>query len=152
LLFFAAAFFLGVAAFFFPADACLLAIAFLAVAWEDFLFLAAVFLVSIEAACRGGVEDDAEGGCGGDAQFALASDRLDAGQILAQLAHFLYASGLPHFELELQAKELIGSLALLMQHLVRTKISNFLDIHFQNQCQSVIVSVQQNELVDLTGN
>src|SRR5215469_9700450 len=65
-----------------------------------------------------------------DSQLALTSDRLDACQIFAQLTHFLNTARLSHLELELQTKKLVGGVALLMQKLVRTKISNFFDIHF----------------------
>src|SRR5581483_11066204 len=68
---------------------------------------------------------------GRDAELTFASDGLDTRQIFAQLAHFLEADRLSHFELELQTKELVGGLALLMQKLVRTKISDLLDIHLE---------------------
>ena len=64
-----------------------------------------------------------------DAEFTLASDRLDARQVLAQLAHLFDAARLSHFELELQPEELISSIALLVHQLVGTQISNFLDVH-----------------------
>jgi hypothetical protein len=63
-------------------------------------------------------------GCG-----ALANDRLDARNVLAEPADLLQTFRLSHVHLELQLEELVGEIPLLMQELGIGLIANLFGFH-----------------------
>src|SRR5271157_6666631 len=65
-------------------------------------------------------------------QFLLALHRVDAGNVLLQLANLLQALGLSHLQLKLHLEELVRQLALLMKQFGIGQISYLLYIHGSN--------------------
>ncbi len=68
-------------------------------------------------------------------QHPLAGNRLDAGDILAQIAQLLHAFVLPQLHLEAQAKELLGRLPFLVLQLFIVQVANLFRFH----CSSSLV-------------
>src|SRR5579871_6097596 len=64
-----------------------------------------------------------------DAQLLLPGHGVNAGHVLAQSADLVQALRLSHLELELQTKELVIELLLLVQQFGVSQISKFFDIH-----------------------
>src|ERR1700683_219182 len=61
--------------------------------------------------------------------LALAADRLDARNVLAQPANLLQTLRLPHVQLKFQLEELVGELAFLVAKLLFRQVSDFVCLH-----------------------
>src|SRR5579872_5856649 len=61
--------------------------------------------------------------------LALAEDRFDARNVLAQAANLLQALRLSHVQLKFQLEQLVGKLALLVAKLNVRQVSDFVYLH-----------------------